>query len=131
MEKHLDYIQNVINRMAHNSFLIKGWTITFTSLLFILSLRDSNFWLLILSLLPIVCFWSLDAYYLRQEKLFRELYNEVRLEKIKDPFTMDTRPLKRRVKYWGVFLSQTIAPLYIIISLINILLQLLIIRGII
>ena len=75
MEKHLDYIQNVINRMANNSFLIKGWTITFISLLFILGVNDSNYWLLVLSLLPLICFWNLDAYYLRQERLFRELYN--------------------------------------------------------
>ncbi len=131
MEKHLDYIQNAINRMANNSFLIKGWTVTFISLLFILSLRDSNSWLLILSLFPLVCFWSLDAYYLRQEKLFRELYNDVRLGKIKDSFTMNTRPLKKRIKYWSVFFSKTIASLYITISLINLFLQLLIIRSII
>ncbi len=26
--KHLEFIQNTITRMANNSFLLKGWTIT-------------------------------------------------------------------------------------------------------
>ena len=26
--KHLEFIQNAINRMASNSFIIKGWCIT-------------------------------------------------------------------------------------------------------
>lgn len=129
MEKHLSYIQNAINRMANNSFLIKGWTITFISLLFILSLKDSNYWLLVLSLLPLICFWCLDAFYLRQERLFRELYNGVRLGEIKDSFTMDTRLFKKKIKYISAFFSKAIAFLYITIILLNVLLQLLVIRG--
>src|SRR3989339_280331 len=88
MAEHLDYIQNAINRMANNSFLIKGWAITFISLLFILSVKESNIWYLILTFLPLFCFWGLDAYYLRQEKLFRKLYDLVRKGKVKEPFIM-------------------------------------------
>ena len=28
--KHLEFIQTTINRMAGNSFLLKGWTVTLT-----------------------------------------------------------------------------------------------------
>lgn len=132
MEKHLDYIQNAINRMSNNSFLIKGWTVTFISLLFILAVNGSNIWFLIISLLPLFCFWGLDAYYLRQERLFRKLYDIVRKGNIKEPFTMNTKPLKKTVKCWALTLfSPTVIILYLSIILINILLQILIIRGII
>jgi len=132
MAEHLDYLQNVISRMSHNSFLIKGWTITFISLLFILAVNDSNYWFLILSLFPLLCFWGLDAYYLRQERLFRKLYCFVINGKIKEPFTMNTTPLKKDVD--GLFLtlfSPTIVIVYFSIIFLNILLQLLIIRGVI
>jgi len=132
MIDHLNYIQNIINRMSHNSFLIKGWTITFISLLFILAVKDSNYWFLILSLLPLICFWGLDAYYLRQERLFRKLYDFVRNGKIKEPFTMNTNPLKKYVNNWFLTLfSPTIVVVYLSIMFLNILLQLLIIGGII
>lgn len=132
MTEHLDYIQNTINRMSHNSFLIKGWTITFISLLFILAVKDSNYWFLILSLLPLICFWGLDAYYLRQEKLFRELYDAVRRNQVQEPFTMSTHPFNNQVDNWFMILfSPTIISLYLTITLLNIILQLLMIRGII
>jgi len=132
MAEHLDYIQNTINRMSNNSFLIKGWTITFISLLFILSVNKSNIWFLVLSLLPLFCFWGLDAYYLRQERLFRKLYDAVRQGKINEPFSMKTESFRKIVDCWFLTLfSLTIAPIYLIIILLNLILQVLIIGGII
>jgi len=132
MAEHLDYIQNAINRMSNNSFLIKGWTITFISLLFILSVSKTNIWFLGLSLLPLFCFWGLDAYYLRQERLFRKLYDSVIQGKNNEPFTMKTEPYKKIIDCWFLTLfSKTIAPVYIIIILLNLILQILIMRGII
>jgi len=40
--KHLEFIQTIINRMAANSFLIKGWAITLVAALFALSSKDTN-----------------------------------------------------------------------------------------
>ncbi len=40
--KHLELSQGVINRMAGNSFLLKGWSVTLVSALFALSAKDSN-----------------------------------------------------------------------------------------
>ena len=132
MAEHLDYIQNAINRMAINSFLIKGWAITFISLLFILSVKESNIWYLILTFLPLFCFWGLDAYYLRQEKLFRKLYDLVRKGKVKEPFTMNTKPLRKYVPSWFVTLfNSTIVGLYFTIILLNLILILLLSWGII
>ncbi|MDP2672311.1 MAG: hypothetical protein Q8O84_00670 [Nanoarchaeota archaeon] len=132
MAEHLDYIQNVINRMSNNSFLIKGWTITFISLLFILSVNKSSNWFLFLSLLPLSCFWGLDAYYLRQERLFRKLYDAVRQGKNNYSFSMNTKYFEKDVDGWfSTLFSPTIAMIYLTIILLNLILQILIIRGII
>jgi len=132
MAEHLDYIQNVINRMSNNSFLIKGWTITFISLLFILAVNGSSYLLLVLSLLPLICFWGLDAYYLRQERLFRELYGAVRQGRVNEPFSMKTKPFEKNVDGWFLtLLSPTVGILYLVIILLNLILQLLIMTGMI
>ena len=64
--------------MAANSFILKGWSVTLISALAVLSQKDSNskFW--VIALFPAITFWGLDAYFLRQERLFRHMYNSVR-----------------------------------------------------
>lgn len=119
--KHLEMIQAVINRMAANSFLLKGWTVTIMAGLFILSGKDSNNIYLLLAFIPITAFWWLDAFYLRQERLFRFLYDDLRVKNETD-FSMDTRPYinNDRAKPSNVIFSSTLLTFYgvIILSLI-------------
>ena len=132
MSEHLNYIQNTISRMSNNSFLLKGWAVTLISLLFLLSIRDSNYPLLLLSLIPIFTFWGLDAYYLRQERLFRKLYDAVRRNQVNEPFSMNTNLFDHLVGGWfRILFSQTVVPLYLTIILLNVLLQLLVIWRVI
>ena len=77
--KHLEFIQAIIARMAGNSFLLKGWTVTVSAALFELAVKDSDATVAVIALFPALSFWGLDAYYLRQERLFRKLYDAVRL----------------------------------------------------
>lgn len=76
--QELEHIQNIIDRQASNSFKIKGWTVTLVvvALLF----RTNNFQLFA-AFIPLIGFWYLDAYYLRQERKFRELFDWVRLNR--------------------------------------------------
>lgn len=77
--KHLEFIQDVVNRMANTSFLLKGWALTLTGGLFALNYSDGrSLPVLILALIIIIIFWGLDGYFIRQERLFRSLYDEVR-----------------------------------------------------
>jgi len=76
--KHLELIQAVINRMAANSFLLKGWTITLVAALFALASKDAEVRFAWIALLPTFAFWLLDAYFQLQERCFRALYNHVR-----------------------------------------------------
>ena len=74
--KYLEIIQTVISRLAGNSFLIKGWAISIAITgfgVFETNKNTSFLWLIIFSSL---IFWTLDGYYVRQERLFRKLYED-------------------------------------------------------
>lgn len=77
---HLEMIQNIIQRMANNSFLLKGWSITLIVAIFVLSdkkLEQDYFWI---AYVPIIAFWFLDSYYLQLERKFKILYDSTRLK---------------------------------------------------
>ena len=76
--KHMEFVQAIVTRMGGNSFLLKGWTVTLTAALFALAAKDSNSRFVVVAILPAFSFWGLDAYYLRQERLFRCLYDDLR-----------------------------------------------------
>lgn len=84
LPKEIDLIQDVIKRMSNNSFLIKGWYVTIISglLAFSKDILNTNVPYLIM-LLPTLLFWYLDSFYLRQEALFRKLYEWVIVERSK------------------------------------------------
>lgn len=93
--KHLEMIQGVITRMASNSFALKGWAVTLVAGIFALANKDANGAYFLVAYIPIIVFWGLDAYYLLQEKLFRALYDHVRmLPNNKIDFAMNTSPKK-------------------------------------
>ncbi len=95
---HLQMIQGVINRMASNSFAIKGWSVTLCSALFALAAAETNPLFVYLAYFPGFAFWTLDAYFLRQETLFRELYDHTAaLSPSEIDYSMDTRPFEGNV----------------------------------
>jgi hypothetical protein len=101
-EKHLEMIQGVINRMASNSFMLKGWSVVLVSALFVLAGKDAKVYFAILAIFPAAMFWILDGYFLRQERLFRELYDEVRKKDKNEgiDYSMDTRLFTEKVDSW-------------------------------
>ena len=76
---HLGFIQTIIARLANNSFLIRGWLVTI--LIGTLAVSDkiskSITHLPVLYFSLIMIFWFSDAYFLYQERYFRELYDSV------------------------------------------------------
>ena len=67
-------IQHIINRMATNSFIIKGWTV---AVLGIILLLNGTRYQASIAVFALLVFWYLDAYFLRQKKTYRTLYNEI------------------------------------------------------
>lgn len=98
---HLQMVQAVITRMASNSFLLKGWSVTLVSSLFVLSGVSSAPGYAMVSVLPVVAFWALDAFFLRQEHLFRGLYNAVASKpEAQVDFSMNTSSVASSVASW-------------------------------
>ena len=92
---HLEFIQGVINRLASDSFRMKGWCVVLVAALFILLAREGRVEFVAVALVPVVFFWGLDGYFLWQERLFRALYDSVRvLEEGEIDFSMDVSPFK-------------------------------------
>ena len=77
-QSHLEMIQGVINRLSHNSFLLKGWSVVLISAFFALAANNTKVFFIYLAYFPAISFWVLDGYFLQQERLFRELYDYVR-----------------------------------------------------
>ncbi len=73
---HLEMAQAIVNRMSVNSFLLKGWSVVLVSALFAQVASDSPALFVYLAYFPAVAFWVLDGYFLRQEKLFRRVYDK-------------------------------------------------------
>ncbi len=87
-QKHLEFIQGVINRLATTSFRVKGWAVVLASALFVLMKEGLGG--PPVALVPVLLFWGLDGYFLWQERLFRALYDHVRvLEEGSVDFSMD------------------------------------------
>jgi hypothetical protein len=108
-------IQHITNRMAINSVIIKGWTVAVLGVL--LLLNGTRFQALI-AVFALLVFWYLDAYFLRQKKTYRALYNEIVENKlnVSDEF-FDMRTARNEAgmevpRLSGLMLSKTLLIFY-------------------
>lgn len=78
LHKEIDLIQGCINRMASNSFMLKGWAISLVAVVLALTADRLNPLFLFCSIvIPLLCFWYLDAFFLRTERMYRKMYDWV------------------------------------------------------
>ena len=111
--KHLEMIQAIISRLAGNSFLIKAWTVTLSAAAYGISINRIDWRISTIGTVAVVAFWMLDSYFLRQERIFRLLYDYARsdIEAI-TRFSMATTRFRRRVHRVATFFSATLSLLY-------------------
>jgi len=116
--KHLEFIQDIVNRLSSNSFQMKGWMIAIVSALlgFYADTGNPNF--TYAAILPLLVFWGLDAYFLQQERKFRGIYNDVvKPEKAKITVELFEMPIQNysegKYSYADVFFSKTMLLLYL------------------
>lgn len=98
MLKEIDIVQDIIKRMAFNSFMIKGWTITLVVVALLLKGAKHQ---VLIAFVPLLVFWFLDAYFLWQERMYRKLYDWVisnRLKTDEHLFDMDAYRFKDEVQ---------------------------------
>lgn len=117
--KHLELIQGVINRMASNSFRLKEWSVVLVSAILVLAAREDSGEVALIALVPAVVFWGLDAYFLRQERLYRALYDHVRmLEPHEINFSMKTDSFTGAKLTWPSSLfSTTLLTYYLAVAI--------------
>ncbi len=113
--KHLELIQGVINRLASDSFRMKGWAVVLVAAVFVFLARQNSFDAGYIALLPIAAFWGLDGYFLWQERLFRAHYDNVRTLPAENiDFSMNVRNYRGpwRQSWFGTTFSRTLACFY-------------------
>ena len=111
--KEVEIVQDIISRMGNNSFLVKGWSVT---LVIVSLLFEGIFYHHFLALIPWIIFWFLDAYFLRLERLYRNLYDWLihnRLHNNTYLLSMDTERFKNEVPcILQIMISKTLILFY-------------------
>ena len=122
--KHLELIQGVINRMSGSLFYLKGWTVTLIAAISAISQKDASQDYFYIAFFPVIIFWIMDGYFLSQERMFRDLYEDVAKIKNDDDitFSMDIREYKKLAKntWTGAMFSRTLYIFYGLIFLMMI-----------
>ena len=85
---YLQMIQEPISRMSTASAIFKGFAATIVAGIAALSYSEVNTWVLGLSFVPALLFALLDIYYLKLEKKYRYLYEQVRTDAHEADFSM-------------------------------------------
>src|SRR6202035_2155742 len=94
---------------------MKGWALTVGGAFFGFSVKDLNPRIAAVGLLPVLCFWGLDAYFLSRERMFRRLYDAVRTsDPHVEPFSMNYKLFMTPQCRWrSTVRSITLWPFYV------------------
>ncbi|MEG2310511.1 MAG: hypothetical protein RSB76_00825 [Clostridia bacterium] len=119
-DNHLNMIQDIIKRMADNSFNLKAWAILIIVAIFTFAGENNNIKCILFTNLPLVVFWCLDTYYLQLERKYRLLYETVRLKDDKDiDYDMSFKNLlvnmngAKKISYFNCLFSKTQVLFYL------------------
>lgn len=117
VRQHLSFIQGVITRMNSNSFSMKGWMVAIVSALAAVYASDAanpcGYIYFAIAIPVVLIFCGLDAYYLKMEKQYRDLYNEVLANPETTDFNMNASGFKRTL--WQAFCSPSVWILYMFV----------------
>ena len=118
MLKEIEIVQDIIKRMAFNSFMIKGQAITLVVITLLLKGAEKyQVWIEVwIAFVPLLVFWFLDAYFLWQERLYRKLYDWVVNNRLKTDeylFDMNAYRFKEEVQSkFRIMFSTTLGWFY-------------------
>jgi hypothetical protein len=109
--KHLEFIQAVISRLASSSTATKGWGLTVATAAFGFSATKAVPVVAGLGLVVVIFFGILDSYYLREERLFRYLYDDARRGKV-GVYSMNKNEYSSKCKRRSVIRSWSVLGFY-------------------
>ncbi|TXJ73937.1 HIT family protein [Streptomyces lavendulae] len=116
--QHLSFIQAVVTRMSQASSASKSWLLPIVTVTYGYAITSKSFFVALLGCLAVLVFGILDANYLKQERAFRKLYDEVAAGRPIPTFSMNptlASPAGTRVNYWPDWpdvRSWAVAPVY-------------------
>jgi hypothetical protein len=111
--KHLEMLDSVISRIAGQGASLKNYCITLTTAACGFAITLQKPVVALLSLVPVIVFALLDAQYLRLERRFRAVFEDVRLGNWKSVPSFDMRTASAlKASYWSALSSWSIAIFY-------------------
>ena len=92
--KYLEFVQSIVTRMHDASISMKRFAITAFALggAFARYLQDSA--IVFLTMVAVIAFWVLDAKYLRIEREYRTLFDNVRSQPATEPASFNLSPVR-------------------------------------
>lgn len=120
--EYLKLIEAVIERMAANSLRMKEWFVTIASAIVGFSVNSANANLAQVAIGPLLVFWILDAFYLLQERKYRELY-KLALQDSVVLYSLNVRIKEIDNSFWGsILMSWSTTAFYGVILCLGMLL---------
>ena len=117
--KHLEMVENIIERMSKNSFQLKAWAMTLVTVVGALGAKEADKRFMLLAFVPIIGFWLLDAFYVQQERRYKALYRSVCEKKEEDiDFNLNTRNITftsdeaKRICFFNCLRSTSVSLFY-------------------
>ncbi|MFD8169527.1 HIT family protein [Streptomyces cellulosae] len=116
--QHLAFIQAIITRMSQASSSAKTWLLPIVTATYGYGITKKSLVVALLGILAVLVFGVLDANYLKQERAFRRLYDEVAAGRSIPAFSLNptlASPGGSRVNYWPDWpdvRSWAVAPIY-------------------
>ena len=117
---HLTMLQGVIARMGANSFTLKALSASFGSgAIAVMATADKpSPYYAIAAVIPIIMFWMMDAQYLKYERAYRRLFDNVRKGQKVDPFCLDPAPFMGEIgNVVRLALSWSVSGFYVAIMI--------------
>lgn len=112
---HLNIVQGIIGRLAGYSATVKNFSITLAAAAVAVNLSEDQNGLLGIAIAAVGLFMVIDAYYLAQEKAFRDLYDEIATRPLSEAADLridrhNLQPLRalRSFSVWGFYLPQLV-----------------------
>ena len=135
-KEYLQMLQEPICRMSTISAIFKGFAATIVAGISVISYPSTSIWILGLSFLPVVAFAILDIYYLKLERKFRFLFDQVRCDNHDIDFSMELTKdpieiIKAKARTWDCIKSPSIYLFYPLMLLVLIVVLILKIIGLV
>lgn len=116
-KEYLQMLQEPICRMSTISAIFKGFAATIVAGISVISYSTTNVWVLALSFLPVLAFAIMDVYYLKLERKFRFLFDQVRQDKHDIDFSMKltndpVEIIRAKARTWDCLKSPSIYLFY-------------------